>query len=161
MRTIYTIGYEGVSPDDLISALEAEGVALLLDVRELPLSRRRGFSKNALRLALEARGIGYRHERALGAPAPIRHRVKRDGDWQRYFRAYDRHLDGCSSLIESIAATVTGSVALLCFEADPETCHRRSVARALAAESGRPVRHLLAEGSGAWSYVAEQELAAA
>src|SRR5438067_2402107 len=43
-----TIGYEGRTVDELIDALEDDGVALLMDVRAIAASRRPGFSKTAL-----------------------------------------------------------------------------------------------------------------
>ncbi len=49
---ILTIGYEGVSLTDFIATLKAHRVRQILDVRELPMSRRKGFSKTALSLAL-------------------------------------------------------------------------------------------------------------
>jgi uncharacterized protein (DUF488 family) len=45
MPKLFTIGYEGRSLDVLIDELVGAGVERLVDVRELPLSRRRGFSK--------------------------------------------------------------------------------------------------------------------
>ena len=46
--TVFTIGYERRSPEELVRGLTDAGVTLLADVRELPLSRRPGFSKTAL-----------------------------------------------------------------------------------------------------------------
>lgn len=43
MLTITTIGYEAASMDDFLSTLEAYCVDVLIDVRELPLSCRKGF----------------------------------------------------------------------------------------------------------------------
>src|SRR4051794_12149499 len=46
--TLLTIGYEThQEPASLVSALQAARIERLVDVRELPLSRRRGFSKSA------------------------------------------------------------------------------------------------------------------
>ena len=56
---ILTIGYEGASVEGFLQTLKASGVTQLLDVRELPLSRRKGFSKNALASMLILAGIGY------------------------------------------------------------------------------------------------------
>ena len=70
---LWTIGYERHRTHaSLTEALHGAGVERLLDVRELPLSRRRGFSKRALAAALGAAGIRYDHERALGNPKPLR-----------------------------------------------------------------------------------------
>ena len=54
---LFTVGYEGRALDELITELVDAGVERLIDVRELPLSRRRGFSKTPLSEALQAVGI--------------------------------------------------------------------------------------------------------
>ncbi len=43
MTDLFTIGYEGVQFADFLQRLKAAGVDIVVDVRELPLSRRRGF----------------------------------------------------------------------------------------------------------------------
>ena len=67
-----TIGYEGASLPAFLATLKDAGVTRLLDIRELPISRRKGFSKTPLSQALAGVGIEYQHERALGAPRSIR-----------------------------------------------------------------------------------------
>ncbi|MBM3927915.1 MAG: DUF488 domain-containing protein, partial [Sphingomonadales bacterium] len=57
--TIYTIGYEGATQGEVIAALERAGVKRVIDVRQLPLSRRPGFSKSSLAASLAERGIDY------------------------------------------------------------------------------------------------------
>jgi len=74
---LFTIGYQGSTPSDLIDRLLGAGVERVVDVRELPLSRRRGFSKSPLAAALTSAGIRYEHVRALGNPKPNR--------WRRSF----------------------------------------------------------------------------
>jgi uncharacterized protein (DUF488 family) len=67
--TLFTIGYEGhPTPGSMVTTLQGADVERLLDVRELPLSRRRGFSKTLLSATLAEHGIRYDHERALGNP---------------------------------------------------------------------------------------------
>ncbi len=92
IKKLYTIGYEGSALEDFIEALKDLGVTTVLDIRELPLSRKRGFSKTPLSTALAAVGIGYRHERALGCPPEIRNRLRSDGDYRRYFDSFNRYL---------------------------------------------------------------------
>src|SRR4029077_141322 len=94
--TLFTIGYERRSPDELVRALGDAGVTLLVDVRELPNSRRRGFSKNALAAALGDAGIASAHERALGNPKPYRDAWKR-GDAEAGRAGYAAHIAGESS----------------------------------------------------------------
>ncbi len=58
-------GYEGRKPNDLFASLQRSGVDLLIDVRYVPISRKRGFSKNALADGLASAGIGYLHLKGL------------------------------------------------------------------------------------------------
>ncbi len=142
MKKLFTIGYEGAVLDDFVLALKGAKIDVLLDVRELPISRRKGFSKTALGKALHHAGIGYRHERQLGSPRTIRHRLRQDGNYPRFFRDFDRHLSGQGTLLQTLAAELRGNVALMCYEKDHEACHRRSVADALAELLGKTPVHL-------------------
>jgi len=54
---LFTIGYEGRSVAEFIDQLESAGVERVVDVRDLPLSRRAGFSKTPLQRALSDVGI--------------------------------------------------------------------------------------------------------
>lgn len=145
LKGLNTIGYEAAGLDDFLRTLQRARVTTLLDVRELAISRRKGFSKSALRAALDSVGIVYRHERALGAPRHIRHRLRRDGDFERYSADFREYLATQKSLVGELAAELTGRVALLCFERDPQQCHRSVVAAALAKRAGVDVRDLFVE----------------
>jgi uncharacterized protein (DUF488 family) len=143
-RRLATIGYEGATLEAFVHTLREAGTKLVLDVRELPSSRRKGFSKTALSKALEAEGIGYRHERALGTPREMRHRYREHGDRERYFAQFRKYLATHEALLDQIAAGLTGSEALMCYERNPAECHRSIVAEALAARSGAAIAHLAA-----------------
>jgi uncharacterized protein (DUF488 family) len=146
--TIFTIGYEGASLEELIERLRRGGVGVVIDVRDVPLSRKRGFSKVALSAALESAGLRYRHFRDLGCPKPIRDRYRVDGDWGRYTAAFMRHLNKQGAAVDAVAHLCkSSSVALLCYESDPRQCHRTYVARAAARVSGAHVSHINANGS--------------
>lgn len=133
---LHTLGYEGVTLAAFIAQLKKARVATVADVRELPLSRKRGFSKTALSAALERVGIGYVHLPALGCPKPIRERYKHDGDWSAYTRAFGKHLDSNSAAVLGLARRATESrICLVCFEADFNFCHRSIVAAAAAKNS--------------------------
>ena len=148
MRSLFTIGYEGAKIPDFVATLEGARVSLVLDVRELPLSRRPGFSKSALEAFLRDAGIGYRHERRLGAPTDIRHRLREDGDLPRYFKAFDRYLMTQIEFLTGLVDELSGAVALLCYERNPEECHRKAVAAAVSEITGLQVKHLgVNEGS--------------
>jgi uncharacterized protein (DUF488 family) len=139
---ILTIGYEGASVESFLQTLKAAGVTRLLDVRELPLSRRKGFSKNMLAGILVSAGIDYQHERAFGAPRHIRHRLREDGDLARYFTDFREYLSTQRAVLDSLAQTISGAVALLCYERNPAQCHRSVVAAALARRVKTTVDHL-------------------
>ncbi len=139
---ILTIGYEGSTPEQFLDTLRRTGVSLLLDVRELPISRRRGFAKTALSMALEDAGIDYEHDRALGAPREIRHRLREDGDLRRYFADFREYLATRKGHLDELSARLSGAVALMCFERNPAECHRSVVASALARRLGCEVEHL-------------------
>jgi uncharacterized protein (DUF488 family) len=149
MKRLMTVGYEKTALDDFVAALKEAQVTTLLDVREIPVSRRRGFSKSALREAVTAVGIDYRHERQLGSPREIRHRLHADGDYASYFAEFGKYLQSQQALLERLADELSGAVALMCFERDPTTCHRSAVARHLEHLTGLTVRHLeVTSGSG-------------
>jgi uncharacterized protein (DUF488 family) len=139
---IFTIGYEGASVESFLQTLRSAGVTQLLDVRELPLSRRKGFSKNALAGIVIAAGIDYRHERAFGAPRHIRHQLREDGDLVGYFAHFREYLGTQRTVLDALAHTMSGAVALLCYERNPAECHRSVVAAALARRLKITVEHL-------------------
>lgn len=146
LKKIVTIGYEGADFDDFLATLEAIGVTTLLDIRELPISRRPGFAKTALREGLAGVGIDYRHEPRLGSPKSIRHKLRDDGNYDRFFRDFDRYLGKQGELLDTLADELTGTVALLCYERDYNTCHRKSVADALGKITGLKPKHQGVQG---------------
>lgn len=144
MSALYTIGYEGASVEDLIATLELAGVAHVLDVRELPQSRRPGFSKNALATALADANLTYSHLRQLGDPKPGREAARR-GDFEEFRRIFECHLSLESTqtaLGEAISVASAKPTALLCFERDPRNCHRTLVAQAMHELCSLNVRNL-------------------
>ncbi|MBB3283190.1 DUF488 family protein [Mitsuaria sp. BK037] len=142
---LFTFGYEGLPIEAFIERLKQARVQLIVDVRELPLSRKKGFSKTAFREALATAGIAYEHRPALGCPKPVRDRYKADGDWQVYTRGFLAHLATQQAEIADLArATQAQTACLVCFEADFGFCHRTYVARAAHQAGGPAVQHLTA-----------------
>ena len=135
---LLTVGYEGVTLDAFLDALQAAGVETLVDVRQMPLSRKRGFSKRALSEALGGRGIHYVHEVELGCPRQVRDAYRVDGSWPKYTVGYLAHLATQAQAVDRVVFRALRSrCALLCFEADYRVCHRRYVADAAAERSSR------------------------
>lgn len=146
MNKLFTIGYEGADLNDFIETLKLVGVKTLLDVRELPISRRKGFSKNALKDALAAEGIAYQHERQLGSPKAMRHELRETWDYTKFFKAFDEHLDQQTELIEQLVEELSGHVALVCFEKNNQECHRTPVAARIADLTGIKPKHIGVKG---------------
>lgn len=133
LKTIYTLGYEGAALPDFIRTLEDTGVSLLLDIRELPQSRRPGFSKRALSEALADAGIAYRHVRQLGDPKPGRDAARR-GAMEEFRSIFNAHLDleACQKALQEVAQDADAeTVVLMCYERAPHDCHRSLVAQHL------------------------------
>ena len=144
MTMLHTIGYEGAALPDMLATLLEAVVNHVIDVRELPQSRRPGFSKNALSSALAEVGIGYRHVRALGDPKPGREAARR-GDMAGFKVIFERHLalEPSQEALRNVAEFIRGnSSVLLCYERDPKHCHRSLVANELSALTSLQVRHL-------------------
>ncbi len=134
-HAVYTIGYEGATLDAVVQALAQAGVETLVDVRAVARSRRPGFAKSRLAAGLAEAGIGYVHLRGLGTPAEGRAAAKA-GDLATMHRVFLAHLDApeAQADLHALAARIESGerVAMLCFEADAATCHRRLVGEALA-----------------------------
>ncbi|HKT78223.1 MAG TPA: DUF488 domain-containing protein [Sphingobium sp.] len=123
---IFTIGYEGATQADLITALKAAGVKVLADVRAVPLSRRPGFSKNILAAGLREAGIDYVGLKALGTP-PVGREAARKGNHALLREVYAGQLDLPEALVQAEQLRdIAGErpTALLCFERDAAACHR-------------------------------------
>ena len=144
MRTLFTIGYEGATLSDFIATLQQSGVERVLDVREVAQSRRPGFSKNALASTLAEAGIGYTHLRQLGDPKAGREAARR-GDIEEFLSIFEDHLElrETKEALQTAADICQNEAAvLLCFERNPQLCHRTLVAKRLTDLCSLSVRHL-------------------
>jgi uncharacterized protein (DUF488 family) len=134
-KTLFTIGYEGADVDRFLTTLKDAGIATLADVRAVALSRKRGFSKSALRDSLAGQDIGYRHFRELGTPKEGR-QAARAGDGALMRRIYCEEVLTTAPAQEALEELATLAkdqpICLLCFERDPENCHRRVLAQRFA-----------------------------
>jgi uncharacterized protein (DUF488 family) len=138
---LLTIGYEGRTLDELLATLRQAGVAKIADVRQLPISRKPGFSKSALAALLTSCGIEYVGFPKLGTPPAIRGRYKKTGDFARLRQDYLAHLGSQRSAIEELRELAAkGGCALLCFERNPAKCHRSILAEVLVARTGSAFR---------------------
>lgn len=123
---IFTIGYEATTMAEFIAALQKAGVERVIDVRAVPLSRRPGFSKNILAASLKEAGIDYVLLKNLGTPKPGRDAAKK-GDVATLERVYETQLglpEAQAEAAQMRALAAEKPSALVCFERNPEHCHR-------------------------------------
>jgi uncharacterized protein (DUF488 family) len=141
---IFTIGYEATTVGEFVDALRAAGVERVIDVRALPLSRRPGFSKTALGGALNEAGIEYVHLKALGTPAEGR-AAARAGRHADMARVYAGQLELPEAMVQAeqmLELAREKPSALLCYEREPQHCHRTLLLDAVAEQA--EVVHLYA-----------------
>jgi uncharacterized protein (DUF488 family) len=141
-QRILSVGYSGYSIDDFADLLLGAGVDHLVDTREIPISRKPGFSKSSLALALSEIGIGYSHFRQLGSPKAARDIVRQDSNYPKFFKSVRKHLataEAVSAVETIIDLTRNRKVCLMCFCADVEFCHRSIVFERIS-ESLRHIR---------------------
>lgn len=133
MPTIWTIGYEQTTQDALIACLQSASVAVLADIRALPLSRRPGFSKSSLGAAVREGGMEYRHLKPLGTPAEGRAAARRH-DHAALEMIYAGQLElpeALAAMAELRALAGARPTALLCYEREASECHRSLLIKAL------------------------------
>jgi uncharacterized protein (DUF488 family) len=141
---IFTIGYEGATVPEFVSAVQEAEVERVIDVRALPLSRRPGFSKSPLRGALEEAGIEYLHLKALGTPAEGRAAARAGRHWDLQ-RIYSGQLELPEAIVQSaqmLELAREKPSALMCLEREPRQCHRTLLLEAVAPDA--EVVHLFA-----------------
>jgi uncharacterized protein (DUF488 family) len=124
-------GYEGLDLEQFVARLVEARIDVLADVRLTPISRKRGFSKTALGQAVSAAGIEYLHLRELGNPKANRPGFSGDERELSDARAgYANLLDNeaAEAALDQLAALAKQNrVAVMCFEANEERCHRHVV----------------------------------
>ena len=120
---IYSIGYRNLrTVEDLIERLNNHRIELLLDVRSKPYSRNAAFRKETIERNLAKNRISYRWMgRTLGGFSEI-----------------------SESAIKDLAELQKGkTVCIMCMEADPDRCHRKTeIARRLETY-GAIVEHII------------------
>lgn len=130
--SIEGIGYEGQTVEALISKLRIRCVETLVDVRLNAISRKRGFSKRGLAAALSEAGIAYVHMPMLGNQRDNRAGYgELDSPLAREVRerfTTELKAEAAHDALEELANLArTGRVAVFCYEADEQHCHREQV----------------------------------
>ena len=132
MTPLCTSGYQGQDVAAWSARLLAHGIEVVVDVRDLPLSRKKGFSKSQLKALLGERGIKYLHVKELGNPKVYRDALRQGLDFEEFARIFRRRLETKTTTLEELSELAAAHrVCLLCYEEDPTTCHRSLVAESV------------------------------
>ncbi|MFP4369725.1 MAG: DUF488 family protein [Candidatus Kapaibacterium sp.] len=127
---IVSIGYEGRTIEEYTNVLLANGIKVLFDVRKNAFSMKYGFSKKQLINVFENIGISYIHVPELGIDSNKRKKLNSPDDYRELFHDYEINvLDNQIKQIDKLVRAYKKyrHIALLCFEADPEYCHRTRI----------------------------------
>ena len=140
----FTIGYEGLSLEEFVKKLLLHKVKVLIDVREIPWSRKNGFSKTKLTQRFKQESITYLSFPELGSPQPTRNQLRDDEDYKKFFEAYSDYLDEHQeSLIDILTLLKKRSVCLMCYEKDVNICHRKTIVEKIQSINGKlNIKHL-------------------
>lgn len=128
----FTIGYEGKDIDQFLNALVSNNIDLLIDIRRNPFSMNFIYIKNALMKKLKDVGIDYLHIPELGIESEERKNLNTKADYEELFAKYRQNLPIKEVYTNRIIELgTTKRIALLCFEADCNFCHRGEVAKVI------------------------------
>lgn len=144
-RKLYTIGYTGFSLPEFIATLSENNIEYLIDTRQLPISRKKGFAKSALQEHLNKAGIEYKHFRLLGSPSVIRHELRETGDYDHFFAQVHQHIattDATQQLHEAIGIARRQTSCLMCCCPDWTHCHRKCLIEIIATTTHFSFFHL-------------------
>ncbi len=147
MATVYTVGHSTRTLEELIAALQAHDIRVLVDIRSFPGSRRMPwFAREALEKSLPAAGIAYRWMKELGGRRNKQgSESPNTGLRNPSVRNYADYM--LSDVFQLAAAELVRMAeekptAILCAERMFFQCHRMLVSDYLALR-GHEVRHIV------------------
>ncbi|MCB9452999.1 MAG: DUF488 domain-containing protein [Anaerolineaceae bacterium] len=138
--TLYTIGHSNLAKEEFLAHLQQHEIRVLVDIRSHPASRfMPHFNKKALDAYLKENGIHYhfagdslggrpKDETVYKSQPPTEARLQRSD----YARIVDYeavmqtgwYQAGIKELLQIVADTAGGYVAVMCSEGQPHDCHR-------------------------------------
>lgn len=136
---LFTIGYEGNSLEHYLNRLITNGIKVLVDVRNKPLSMKYGFSKGQLKRYCESIGISYMHFPDVGIKSDQRQELNSQADYDKLFKEYRKKNLPNTYQTQQVILNLLKEykrIALTCFEALPCQCHRSHLADAIKALPG-------------------------
>jgi uncharacterized protein (DUF488 family) len=144
---VFTVGHSNHSAEKFNRLLKKYGIDILIDTRSHPFSRHAPrFNARALEAALSKDGIGYLFlgGELGGRPEGVEFYDAKGRVDYALVGCSRPFLDGISRLEGEIR---TRTVALLCSEEDPASCHRRLLVGQALEERGITLLHIRGNGS--------------
>lgn len=144
---VFSIGYEGLTIDAFLNKLVVNGITTVVDVRNNPQSMKYGFSKKSFKQYIENAGMKYIHIPELGIPSTMRKGLGESVSHKILFKTYEtKLLPKQETEIQQLIDLTNKNerIALVCFEADHNFCHRHTLIEHLQKEKSfkRKVIHL-------------------
>jgi uncharacterized protein (DUF488 family) len=143
---LLTVGHGTISREEMVELLTGAGVALIIDVRRAPGSRRHPqFGRGELEAWLPAAGVDYRWEADLGGFRRPAANSPNGALRHPSFRGYADYMatDGFRHALERVVQEASDpGVTLMCAETLWWRCHRRLIADAATLCFDAEVRHL-------------------
>jgi uncharacterized protein (DUF488 family) len=122
---VYTIGYEGRSVDEFLLKMIDEKIQILADVRNNPWSMKYGYSKQNLEVFCDKLEIRYKNIPSLGIPSSLRKNLDDKETYEKLFTMYRTYLEKKKGELQDLKRlSEKQRIALMCFERDPNYCHR-------------------------------------
>lgn len=148
--TLHTVGHGTLPADELAQLLRDAGIALVVDIRTHPGSRRHPhFGRAAMEQWLPEHGLAYEWEPALGGRRKPRPASPHAALKVPAFRGYAEHMETAefgTALDGVLEEAATRPTAVMCAETLWWRCHRRLVADAAALLRNERVVHLMHDG---------------
>jgi uncharacterized protein (DUF488 family) len=149
LRVVHTVGHSTRTIEGFAALLAAHEIALLIDVRRWPASRRYPhFRREVLAKSLEHLGVNYLWRGDLGGFRKPEKNSLNTGWRVDAFRAYADFMlttEFENIMIEMGELAAGRRIAIMCAEAVPWRCHRQLLADAFLVR-GWKVRHIMDTG---------------
>jgi len=130
---LFTIGYGGRSPQQILDMLAEHDIKLLIDVRISPRTRVPGFSKQSLADFMPRNGVRYQHIQALG-----------NANYQGDDDAPVLLVDQKTGMTALELALRDQPAAIMCACRKPDDCHRKFISDLAQSKYGvETVTHLV------------------
>lgn len=147
LPTVLTVGHSSHTFDRFTGLIRSCGVEVVVDIRSSPTSSfAPQFNQSELKQGLAARGVRYLFlGKELGGRPNGLHPTSLEDKMAVYrqLRATDLFTEGLERVKEGAARF---TVAVMCSEEDPESCHRHLLVAPALEDIGLAVAHIRADG---------------